>query len=260
MVRIPTSLSSTSTNAFLDAEQADYQREPNKLYLNGEDFCLPAWMMNGEEICDWLQASEATQEPVLKDWWAIAKANPAEAGSYDPFQVAIGKIDAAASWLDGNTPASNFDLVIAHARQYAPDVDWDAFDQLPSWTPNDKDQWRRIANDKEVRDRLSEIRAELLSNITERQNEGVNFAKSADAPRYVPVHEFRDPNLVDRSSNQEGTKKIDQYLLTLKLRMRTRLDDRRWQSFFNFEDQNVRSGVDGQTGYRVQISLSGLCA
>lgn len=248
-------------NAFLSDDQANYQREPNKLYLNGEEFGLPTWLMNGEEICDWLQASEATQEPVLKDWWAIAKANPTDAGSYDPFQVAIGKIDSAISWLDGNTPASNFDLAINHAKQYAPDIDWDAFDQLPNWTPNENDQWRRVDNDREVRDRLGQIRTELLTSISERQNEGVNFAKSADAPRFVPVHEFRDPNLVDRSTDQDSSKKIDQYLLTLKLRMRTRLDDRRWQSFFSFEDQNIRSfhewmdklGVGQKSASRVSV-------
>lgn len=69
----------------------------------------------------------------------------------------------------------------------------------------------------------------------------MNFAKSADAPHFVPVNEFRDPNLVDRSTDYDSSKKIDQYLLTLKLRMRTRIDDRRWQSFFSFEDQNIRS-------------------
>lgn len=37
--------------------------------------------MNGEEICEWPQASEATQEPVLKDWWAIAKTSlPGQSG------------------------------------------------------------------------------------------------------------------------------------------------------------------------------------
>ena len=230
-------------NAFLSPEQAEYQREPNKLYLNGEEFCLPAWLMNGEEICDWLQASEATQEPVLKDWWAIAKASSVGAGTYDPLQVAISKIDNAVGWLDdARQPASGtFDIHIRHADQYAPDVDWDGFKAQIEWAPSNTDQWRKISNDKAVRDRLGEIRAELLAQISQRQNEGVNFAKSADAPRFVAVQEFRDPNLVDRSTDQEGSKRLDQYLLTLKLRMRTRLDDRRWQSFFSFEDQGIDS-------------------
>lgn len=248
-------------NAFLGGDKARHDRDPNKIYLNGEDFCLPAWLMNGEEICDWLQASEATQEPVLKDWWAIAKASPAGAGSYDPLQVAIVKLDSAIAWLDGNTPASNFDLAIANASDYAPDLDWNTFNSLPVWTPNGQDQWRQISNEQAVRNKLSEFRLSLLEAISRRQNEGVNFAKSADSPRFVALREFRDPNLVDRSSDNESSKRIDQYLLTLKLRLRTRLDDRRWQSFFSFEDQDIKSfeswmaqlGIGQKSGTRVSI-------
>ena len=257
-------------NAFLEGEAAGYPREPNKIYLNGKEFCLPAWLMNGEEICDWLQASEATQEPVLKDWWAIAKASSTAPGTYDPLQVAIGKIDSAIKWLDESTPASNFNGLISLARQYTENLDrntyavklnWDAFDLLPNWSPNNQDQWRKISNEREVRDRLCEFRAALLGKISTRQNEGVNFAKSADAPRCVALHEFRDPNLVDRSTDHESNKRIDEYLLTLKLRLRTRLDDRRWQSFFSFEEQNVRSyedwmgrlGVGQAAGSRISV-------
>lgn len=101
----------------------------------------------------------------------------------------------------------------------------------------------------------------MLETISTRQNQGVDFAKSADSPRFVPVSEFRDPRLVDRANDQESGKKIDQYLTTLKLRLRTRLDDRRWQSFFNYEDQNIDSfqawmeklGVGKKAGPRVSI-------
>ena len=233
-------------NAFLDTEKANYQREPNKLYLNGEEFCLPAWLMNSEEICDWLQASEATQEPVLKDWWAIAKANPGIAKGYDPLQVAISKIDAAIAWMDDpKQPASGtFDIFINHAEQYASDVDWNEFRKKIEWNPSDSDQWRKIANDREIRDRIFKIRRKLLNAISSRQKEGIDFAKSADAPRFVHVNEFRDPKLVDRSFDYDGSRKIDQYILTLKLRLRTRLDDRRWQSFFSYEDQGIMSYKD----------------
>lgn len=233
-------------NAFLDGEQATYQREPNRVYLNGSEFCIPAWLMNGEEICDWLQASEATQEPVLKDWWSIAKSSSGDASGYDPLQVAIGKIDSSISWLDDpRQPAGGtFDVYIDHAKQYATKVDWDAFDGLIQWTPNGTDQWRKISNDKETRDKLTEIRNCLLQAISERQNAGVNFARTADSPRFVAVSQFRDPNLIDRSTDQEGSKKIDQYLMTLKLRLRTRLDDRRWKSFFAYEEQGISSFED----------------
>ncbi len=250
-------------NAFLSGESASYMREPNKVYLNGEEFCLPVWLMNGEEICDWLQASEATQEPVLKDWWSISKASRTGAEAYDPLQVAIGKIDLALGWLDDPKPPAegSFDVFVDHASQYARDFDWEEFRRLADWVPQRGDKWRKVSNDRAVRDRLVEIRSDLLHRISARQHEGINFAKTADSPRFVPVHEFRDPNLVDRTTDQESSKKIDQYLLTLKLRLRTRLDDRRWQSFFSYEDQRIGSfedwikklGIAQSVGERVSV-------
>ncbi|SBW13903.1 hypothetical protein BR10RB9215_C10719 [Brucella sp. 10RB9215] len=248
-------------NAFLPTEKATYQREPNRIYLNGTEFCLPVWLMNGEEICEWLQASEATQEPVLKDWWAIAKAAADDESLYDPLQVAIGKIDSALSWMDDpRSPASgSFDIFINHAEQYTTGADWNAFRNSITWSGTD--QWRKITNDRQVRDGLTTIRTSLLESISARQNEGVNFAKSADSPRFVAAAEFRDPRLVDRATDQESGKKIDQYLTTLKLRLRTRLDDRRWQSLFSYEQQDIRSfqtwmeklGVGQCSGPRVSV-------
>ena len=233
-------------NAFSNTGQTEYQRSPNKLYMNGKEFCLPAWLMNGEEICDWLQASEATQEPVLKDWWAMAKAKDNNSELYDPLQVAIQKMDIALAWLDENKPKSTFEMALEHASQYAPTKPWNLIKALPIWTSptsaslRDK-EWVKIDNDKEVRDKLTNLRNELQDEISDRQTRDVNFAKSADAPLFVPINKFRDPKLVDRSSDQDGSKKIDQYLLTLKLRLRTKLDDRRWHSFFCFEEQNIGS-------------------
>ena len=250
-------------NAFLEEDKAEYERAPNQLYLNGEEFCIPAWLMNGEEICDWLQASEATQEPILKDWWAVSKADPLRVGSYDPIQVAIDKIDSALAWLDDpRQPADGtFVVFLNHARQYAPDVEWDQLDGLISWAPNNTDQWRKVSNDRAVRDWLSGVRVAMIEAISVRQNAGINFAKSADSPRFVPLSEFRDPNLVDRSTDNENNKRIDQYLLTLKLRLRTRLDDRRWRTFFNFEDQGITNfedwmaklGVGQKQGSRISV-------
>lgn len=248
-------------NAFLDKADADYTREPNKIYLNGKEFCLPVWLMNGEEICEWLQASEATQEPVLKDWWSIVKASNSGVGAYDPLQIAMVKIDSALEWMDrkGNKNNTAFKLLLDQASDYSPEVDWAPIKALPNWA-GDSD-WDGLQNDKAVRDRLLETRADLLDRISKRQNEGVNFAKTADSPRFVPVQEFRDPNLVDRTTDQESSKKIDQYLLTLKLRLRTRLDDRRWQSFFAYEEQDIKTfeswitklGISRKEGSRVSV-------
>ncbi|MGX1744458.1 ATP-binding protein [Bosea sp. NPDC055353] len=248
-------------NAFLDPTKTTYQREPNRVYLNGEEFCLPAWLMNGEELCEWLQASEATQEPVLKDWWAIAKISSSGIGAYDPLQIAVSKIDAAFEWMDrqGNKNNNGFKVQLDQAAEYVTSIDWSEIKSLPTWSGSG--DWDSLTNEKAVRDKLVEVRSNLLTAISDRQNEGINFAKSADSPRFVEVAEFRDPRLVDRTTDQESGKKIDQYLTTLKLRLRTRLDDRRWQSLFSYEKQAISSfqdwmerlGVGKRTGPRVSV-------
>jgi len=247
------------SNSFLGEEKSEYDRHPNKIYLNGEEFCLPAWLMNGQEICEWLQASEATQEPVLKDWWSVAKAKSTEGGGYDPLQIAIGKIDAAISWLDNPKSADNFRTLIDQIGQY---VHWEHFANFSAgirWTKIG--EWGRISNERHVRDELIKFRDDLLVQIHARQNSAASFAKSADVPSYIPLKEFQDPNLVDRSSDHESSKRIDQYLLTLKLRLRTRLDDRRWQSFFSYENQEVfnfdqwikKLGIGQNLGSRISV-------
>ena len=44
--------------------------QPNKMYVNGQPFGVPLWLMNAREVCEWLSASEQTQEPVLKNVWS----------------------------------------------------------------------------------------------------------------------------------------------------------------------------------------------
>lgn len=68
------------SRAFPDASE-EPDRKPDHIYLNGRTFGIPIWLFNAIEICAWLSAAEQTQEPVLKDWWAIAKAGPAKSAT-----------------------------------------------------------------------------------------------------------------------------------------------------------------------------------
>jgi len=60
-------------NAFLPEEERKYTPEPNQEYVNGKKLSVPVWLINAEEVCEWLSASEQTQQPVLKAWWAFLK-------------------------------------------------------------------------------------------------------------------------------------------------------------------------------------------
>ena len=78
-------------------------RLPDRVYLNGTEFGIPIWFFNAEEVCAWLSASEQTQEPVLKDWWAIAKASSASLAKQAPnnsLRHAITKANIILQTLD----------------------------------------------------------------------------------------------------------------------------------------------------------------
>jgi DNA helicase HerA-like ATPase len=79
------------------------ERLPDRIYLNGVEFGIPLWFFNAEEICAWLSASEQTQEPVLKDWWAIAKASSSSLAKQSPnnsLRHAITKANVILQTLD----------------------------------------------------------------------------------------------------------------------------------------------------------------
>src|SRR5690606_37990206 len=70
------------------------ERKPDRIYLNGAEFGVPIWFLNAEEVCTWLSAAEQTQEPVLKDWWSIAKGGQTERST------ASGRLQNALSSID----------------------------------------------------------------------------------------------------------------------------------------------------------------
>ncbi|APH55104.1 Nucleotidyltransferase [Granulibacter bethesdensis] len=104
-------------------------RLPDRIYLNGREFGLPLWFMNAEEICAWLSAAEQTQEPVLKDWWAIAKGGDAAAAvSMNALQNAMSALDQFLSELTKikkKAAGSHCDAVTGHLADT--DIDIAAF-------------------------------------------------------------------------------------------------------------------------------------
>ena len=116
-------------------------RLPDRIYLNGKEFGLPLWFMNAEEICAWLSAAEQTQEPVLKDWWAIAKGGDAAAAvNMNALQNAMSALDQLLSELTKikkKAAGSHCDAVTGHLADTG--VDTAAFEVLF--------QNHRLAND-----------------------------------------------------------------------------------------------------------------
>ncbi|MHC2585887.1 DNA helicase HerA-like ATPase [Bradyrhizobium diazoefficiens] len=72
-----------------------------------------------------------------------------------------------------------------------------------------------------------------------------------------------DPSLINRAVSKEDTFRVDAHLTTLKLRLKTRLDDKRWRAFLNYEDADTaiaslsawfaRFGLGTTTGPKVSV-------
>ncbi|MBN8190241.1 DUF87 domain-containing protein [Salipiger thiooxidans] len=242
------------------------QRLPDRIYLNGKEFSLPLWFFNAEEICTWLSASEQTQEPVLKDWWAIAKGGTASAavpmGALQNAMSALDQLESDLAKIKKKAAGSYCDAVIGHLAGTG--IDTTAFYNLF--------EGHRVVNDynTEVMNNSAAIAAEaealrdaIRTKIASSNVSAGLSVRTADSPLPIPRATLTDPSLINRAVSKDETLRIDAHLTTLKLRLRTRLDDKRWRAFLNYADAATRVdtlsswfsrfGLGSDTGSKVSV-------
>lgn len=242
------------------------ERRPDRVYLNGAEFGIPVWFFNAEEICSWLSAAEQTQEPVLKDWWAIAKGGAGtEAVAVNRFQNAHSSIDQLLTDMAGlkrKSAGSYCDAICDHLAGSGIDVA--AFEAL---FVDHKQQGQYntevMANQADIADAADALRAAIKSQIVASGTMDEQGIRTADSPLFIPRQTLTDPSLINRAVSKEDAFRIEAHLTTLKLRLKTRLDDRRWRAFLNYEDPEIdirklacwfaRLGLGGKTGPNVSI-------
>ena len=212
------------------------ERRPDRVYLNGAEFGIPIWFFNAEEICSWLSAAEQTQEPVLKDWWAIAKGGTGpEAIAVSRLQNALSSIDQLLTDLAGlkrKSAGSYCDAICGHLA--GSDIDIAAF-EAPFDEHRQEDQYNTevVANQAEIADAAEALRAAIKSRIVASGVTEEQDIRTADSPLFISRRTLTDPSLINRAVSKEDTFRIEAHLTTLKLRLKTRLDDRRWRAFLN---------------------------
>lgn len=252
------------------------EHKPDHIYLNGKAFGIPIWFLNAKEICSWLSASEQTQEPVLKDWWALAKARGAEKRiSTDANSVhhAISKTHDLIVALDANRPKKQACVQLAGIiNQYLSGRDTEAYPKLRAALLPYKDQftasgnlvdWSPPQNEPDIRAAAEELIAELNTVMTGELALATLSATTADSPRHIGKANLRDPTLLQSATSPEDAARIESHLTTLKLRLQARLADPRWQSFLNYEDEATKIeslevwlrsfGLGEQNGPRVSV-------
>lgn len=241
-------------------------RSPDRIYLNGEEFGLPLWFLSAEEICAWLSAAEQTQEPVLKDWWAIAKGgNAGEASNLNTLQSALSSIEKLLSDLQKiqrKSAGSYCDLITGYL--VGSEIDTADFKALfadhKAITGFNQEV---LANAAQIEDEARKLQDEIRAKIAGDNHMAQTTARTADSPLHISRSTLTDPSLINRAVSKEDTIRVDAHLTTLKLRLKTRLDDKRWHSFLNYEDAETsipdleswfaRFGIGKATGPKVSV-------
>jgi hypothetical protein len=252
------------SRAFLSSDQV-VERQPDRVYLNGKEFSLPVWLFNAEEICAWLSAAEQTQEPVLKDWWAIAKAGPRGASITNPLQNALSSIEyllAELTKLQRKSAGSHCDAIVGHLQSSG--IDTTAFAALftghKAITGFNQEV---VSNQAQIAGAAGGLKDAIKAGIAAKMGATDEAARTADAPLYIALSSLAEPSLISRAVSKEDSFRVEAHLTTLKLRLKTRLGDKRWRAFLNYEETQTQIvslddwlrafGLGAQTGPRVSI-------
>lgn len=247
--------------------------EPNCMYVNGQEFGVPIWLMNAREICDWLSATEQVQEPVLKNMWSMAKAGGSAGSGQRPsdLRLALNALAGVAetimatgapfkgqnAWNQWQTFRAYAEpALVGDAETLADQID----DILKRYQAN---AGRSLgADEKPLTDSIFPL-LELLTPLLRKDD--IDRQESADKPISFPLSVIHDPRmLINAAKAGEIEGNVEQYLRGLMLRMRNRLSDRRWRPLLNFEDVGLpdfrswgeRLGIGQRTGAVTVIDLS----
>ena len=254
--------------AFLPEDIAEKPRLPDHIYLNGQEFGIPLWFFNSQEICTWLSASEQTQEPVLKDWWSIAKNNTSRSDSSDgshSLRSALNSLEVLLEelpQLKRKSACSHRDAITGYLANT--NIISDSFTEVFSQHENiDRYNTEVIGNQSKIQAEANNLKEQIKNKISAEIDSSTENASTADSPLLVKRMDLIDPTLINRAVSQSDTNRIEAHLTTLKLRLKTRLDDKRWKSFLNYEKCNTKFsnladwlkkfGFQGEHGSRVSI-------
>jgi hypothetical protein len=120
-----------------------------------------------------------------------------------------------------------------------------------------------VSNQAEIVAAVEDLRGAVQAKITQAEVSGESGVRTADSPLFIPRNVLTDPSMIGRAVSKEDTFRVEAHLTTLKLRLKTRLDDRRWRAFLNYEEDDIklgdlagwlgRFGLGSQTGPNVSI-------
>lgn len=259
-------------SAFLPEAEGKYAREPNEAYVNGKKMSVPLWFMNSEEICEWLSASEQTQQPVLKAWWAYLKgrSDPKSKPPADYLGEALASIQQMYP-LTNLTKNMCRDRMISIGNLIAnTGIDkkkaWDAVSAyfLRDQNGNYTNFYNApVANPVELDEALRELQEKIESKISELPS-SIDLEASGDTPAYISTAAVGNTASLVAAATLEETSQISQHLTTLRMRLKARLSDKRWNVLVNYDVLGIKDihswfralGFSSNTSRATVIDLS----
>ena len=249
--------------AFPSENDKNYERSPDQIYLNGKPFGIPLWFFNAEEICIWLSASEQTQEPVLKNWWAVIKSDNATnlpKLNMEPLREASLALELISNYLDDTSHRKNSDSVFKAyevAKLYLETYNragsasikpQNLCQAIKTWqTENEKNStagrdvsWLHPSANVRVamRNAIAALNEEISTEMSRMRQ--YKMESTADWPIKVKMSDLTQQKMIGEASSSINTSNIENHLTTLYLRLTTRLADKRWQAFLNYEEDDTK--------------------
>lgn len=253
-------------NSFLSEKESQYSREPNEVYVNGKKFSVPIWLMNSEEICEWLSASEQTQQPVLKAWWAYLKGS-----SYGSASVKEDSMNKVLSLIRLTYSSIELKKKLAWERCFIiedllsnTDISSDNIKAVKDCIVKEGEDPNNffgnlVINPRNFYKKLRALKNEIEEKIS-KNSLSSEVLQSGDTPAYFSTTSLNNTATLVTAASQEDTPQIEQHLTTLRMRLKTRLADRRWSVFTNYDnfgitdvDKWFRSLGFGKKGQKVTV-------
>jgi uncharacterized protein len=238
-------------SAFLPKAECNYIREPNEAYVNGKKLAVPLWFMNSEEICEWLSASEQTQQPVLKAWWAYLKSRATAKSK--PQADLLGEGLASIQQM---YPLSGLSKNICRERYLAisnflsgSDVNIDALTAaVQGYLVRENGRYKNfyaepVTNGTEINAALQDLHTAIEGKIPT-ASATTDMTASGDTPSFISVAAIGNTASLIAAASLEESAQINQHLTTLRMRLKTRLADKRWSIFTNYEALGIKNTMD----------------
>jgi DNA helicase HerA-like ATPase len=229
-------------------------REPNKIYVNGQEWGIPLWLMTAHEACVWLNAAEQTQQPALVNLWAIAKnAGGPDAKFFSNVRSALDGLTQILTILGSSTERKKGQTIKATwaaVMAYAPGLSGQPVDDVEAVLTAVNTEWACDRTFGKEEPRLKAAVA-VLQDLMEGQlgDAPILLEQTADKPIFFPIAKLDNPVHLEAAAElSPGDRAMRQFLLGLQLRIRNRRNDKRWQSFYNYEKLDIKTAAQWFNG------------